>query len=98
MPNPKLGTVTTDVEKAVTEQKKGKVEYRTDKTGIIHIPIGKKSFTKEQLLSNFAAISGALLKAKPASAKGAYMKSVTMSSSMSPGIKLDTASVADVAN
>ncbi len=90
MPNPKLGTVTTDVEKAISEQKAGKVEYRTDKTGIIHVPFGKKSFEDAALLDNFKAIAGAIVRAKPASAKGTYLKSVTISTSMGPGIKLDT--------
>lgn len=93
MPNPKLGTVTTDVEKAVTEQKAGKVEYRTDKTGIIHLAFGKKSFTSDQLLENFKAIAGAIVRAKPASSKGTYMKSIVVSSTMGPGIKLDTVDV-----
>lgn len=95
MPNPKLGTVTTDVEKAVKEQKAGKVEYRTDKTGIIHVPFGKKSFSDDQLSQNFAAIASAILRAKPASAKGTYIKSVTISSSMGPGIKLDVNEVSE---
>jgi large subunit ribosomal protein L1 len=90
MPNPKLGTVTTDIDKAVQEQKSGKVEYRTDKTGIIHAPIGKKSFTAEQLANNFKAIATAIVKSKPASAKGVFVKSVVVSSTMSPGIKIDT--------
>jgi large subunit ribosomal protein L1 len=90
MPNPKLGTVTTDVDKAVSEQKAGKVEYRTDKTGIIHAPIGKKSFTEEQLLTNFKAIAGAIVRAKPSSAKGVYLKSVTVSTTMGAGVKIDT--------
>jgi large subunit ribosomal protein L1 len=90
MPNPKLGTVTTDIDKAVAEQKSGKVEYRTDKTGIIHAPIGKKSFTAEQLANNFKAIATAIVKSKPASAKGVFVKSVVVSSTMSPGIKIDT--------
>ena len=89
MPNPKLGTVTTDVEKAVKEQKAGKVEYRTEKTGIIHVPVGKKSFTDADLLENFKSIAGAIVRAKPASAKGTYIKSVVMSTSMGPGVKLD---------
>lgn len=89
MPNPKLGTVTTDVEKAIKEQKAGKIEYRTEKTGIIHVPFGKKSFTTEQLLENFRAISGAIVRAKPASAKGTYIKSVVISTSMGAGVKLD---------
>jgi large subunit ribosomal protein L1 len=90
MPNPKLGTVTTDVVKAVQEQKAGKVEYRTEKNGIIHIPIGKKSFTDENLTKNFNAIVTAVVKAKPASSKGTYLKSLTISSTMGPGIKIDT--------
>ena len=95
MPNPKLGTVTTDVAKAVTEQKAGKVEYRTDKTGIIHVAIGKKSFDDAKLLENFNAIAGAIIKAKPASAKGIYLKSLTVSATMSPGVKVDTLEVAN---
>lgn len=91
MPNPKLGTVTTDVAGAVKEQKAGKVEYRTEKTGIVHVPIGKSSFTVEQLKQNYAAIVGAIVKAKPASAKGTYIKSLTLSTTMGPGIKIDTA-------
>lgn len=90
MPNPKLGTVTPDVAKAVTEQKAGIVEYRTEKTGIIHVPVGKKSFTEEQLKQNVDAIITAVVKAKPASAKGVYMKSLVVSTTMGPGIKLDT--------
>ena len=90
MPNPKLGTVTPDVAKAVTEQKAGIVEYRTEKTGIIHVPVGKKSFTDEQLKQNVDAIIAAVVKAKPASAKGTYMKSLVVSTTMGPGIKLDT--------
>ena len=82
MPNPKLGTVTTDVAGAVKEQKAGKVEYRTEKTGIIHVPIGKSSFTIEQLKQNYNAIVGAIVKAKPASAKGTYLKSLTLSTTM----------------
>jgi large subunit ribosomal protein L1 len=89
MPNPKLGTVTTDVAKAVSEQKAGKVEYRTEKTGIIHVLIGKKSFSPEKIKENFRAIVQAI-KAKPASAKGTYLKSLTISTTMGPGIKLDT--------
>jgi large subunit ribosomal protein L1 len=93
MPNPKLGTVTTDVEKAIKEQKAGKVEYRTEKTGIIHVPFGKKSFSNEDLLENFKAIAGAIVRAKPASAKGTYIKSVVISTSMGSGVKLDTGDV-----
>ena len=90
MPNPKLGTVTTDIAKAVAEQKAGKVEYRADKTGIVHVPIGKSSFTAEQLRQNYNAIVSAIVKAKPASAKGTYIKSLVLSTTMGPGIKIDT--------
>jgi large subunit ribosomal protein L1 len=90
MPNPKLGTVTTDISAAVKEQKAGKVEYRTEKTGIVHVPIGKTSFTADQLKQNYAAVVSAIVKAKPASAKGAYIKSLTLSTTMGPGIKIDT--------
>lgn len=98
MPNPKLGTVTTDVAKAVAEQKAGKVEYRADKNGIVHVPIGKKSFTQAQLLENFKAVTGAILRAKPSSAKGTYMKSLTISSTMGPGVKLDTVEASTASN
>ena len=90
MPNPKLGTVTTDIAKAVNEQKAGKVEYRADKNGIVHVPIGKKSFSEDQLMANFKAVTGAILRAKPSSAKGTYIKSLAMSATMSPGLRLDT--------
>ncbi len=90
MPNPKLGTVTTDIAKAVGEQKAGKVEYRADKNGIVHVPIGKKSFTEAQLAENFKAVCGAIVRAKPSSAKGTYMKSLVISATMSPGVKIDT--------
>jgi large subunit ribosomal protein L1 len=97
MPNPKLGTVTTDVAGAVKEQKAGKVEYRTEKTGIVHVPIGKSSFTVEQLKQNYNAIVTAIVKAKPASAKGTYMKSLTLGTTMGPGIKIDTAEALSLA-
>jgi len=97
MPNPKLGTVTTDVAKAVAEQKAGKVEYRADKTGIVHVPIGKKSFTDEQLMQNFKAVASAIIRAKPASAKGTYMKSLVVSTTMGPGVKVDTNDATSVA-
>jgi large subunit ribosomal protein L1 len=93
MPNPKLGTVTPDVVKAIKEQKAGKVEYRTDKNGIVHVLIGKKSFDSNKLKENFKSIVGAILKAKPASAKGTYLKSLTISTTMGPGIKIDTSEV-----
>ena len=88
MPNPKSGTVTMDVEKAIAEVKAGKVEYRLDKTAIIHCPIGKKSFGAEKLQENYAALMDAIVKAKPAAAKGTYLKSVTLASTMGPGIKV----------
>lgn len=90
MPNPKLGTVTPNVGAAVKEQKAGKVEYRTEKNGIIHVPVGKTSFDEAKLKLNIEAIVSAIVKAKPASAKGTYMKSLTISSTMGPGIKIDT--------
>ena len=89
MPNPKSGTVTMDVAKAIAEVKAGKVEYRLDKTAIIHCPIGKKSFGKEKLRENFSALMDAIVKAKPAAAKGQYIKSVAVSSTMGPGIKIN---------
>ena len=91
MPNPKAGTVTPDVGKAVTDAKAGKIEYRLDKTNIIHVPIGKASFTEEQLSDNFQAIMDAIVKAKPSSLKGAYLRSVVLTSTMGPGVKLSTA-------
>ncbi|MFS0644888.1 50S ribosomal protein L1 [Siminovitchia sp. 179-K 8D1 HS] len=93
MPNPKTGTVTFDVAKAVNEIKAGKVEYRLDKAGIIHVPIGKVSFDSAKLEENFSTLYETLLKAKPAAAKGTYMKSVTITSTMGPGIKVDPATV-----
>ena len=86
MPNPKAGTVTMDVTKAVNDIKAGKIEYRLDKTNIIHVPVGKASFTEEQLADNFHTLMGAIVKAKPAAAKGQYLKSVTITSTMGPGI------------
>ena len=88
MPNPKSGTVTMDVEKAIAEVKAGKVEYRLDKTAIIHCPIGKKSFGQEKLVENYTALMDAIVKAKPAAAKGTYLKSVTLASTMGPGVKV----------
>ena len=88
MPNPKSGTVTMDVERAIAEVKAGKVEYRLDKTAIIHCPIGKKSFGAEKLVENYTALMDAIVKAKPASAKGTYIKSVTLASTMGPGVKV----------
>ncbi len=89
MPSPKSGTVTMDVEKAVKDVKAGKVEYRLDKTAVIHCPIGKKSFGKEKLVENFNALMDAIVKAKPAAAKGQYVKSVSVASTMGPGVKIN---------
>ena len=89
MPNPKAGTVTMDVTKAVKDIKAGKIEYRLDKTNIIHVPIGKASFTEEQLADNFQTLIDAIIKAKPSAVKGQYLRSVTMSSTMGPGVKLN---------
>lgn len=91
MPNPKAGTVTMDVAKAVQDIKAGKIEYRLDKTNIIHVPIGKASFTEEQLADNFQTLIGAIIKAKPSALKGQYLRSVTIAPTMGPGIKLNTA-------
>ncbi|MDL2295745.1 50S ribosomal protein L1 [Lachnospiraceae bacterium OttesenSCG-928-E19] len=91
MPNPKAGTVTMDVTKAIDDIKAGKIEYRLDKTNIIHVPIGKASFTEEQLADNFQTLIAAINKAKPAALKGQYLKSVTMTSTMGPGIKINPA-------
>jgi len=89
MPNPKAGTVTTNVAKAVQDAKAGKIEYRLDKTNIIHCPIGKASFGKEKLVENFDALMGAIIKAKPAAAKGQYIKSCVVASTMGPGVKVN---------
>ena len=91
MPNPKAGTVTMDTAKAVTEAKAGKIEYRLDKTNIIHCPIGKASFGQEKLVENFSTLLAAIIKAKPAAAKGQYIKSCTVASTMGPGIKVNSA-------
>ena len=93
MPNPKSGTVTFDVSRAVAEIKAGKVEYRVDKTSIVHVPIGKASFGLEKLKDNFHALVEAVVKAKPAAAKGTYLKSVVVGSTMGPGIKINTTKV-----
>ena len=91
MPNPKAGTVTMDVAKAVADIKAGKIEYRLDKTNIIHVPVGKASFTEEQLADNFGTLMDAIIKAKPSALKGQYLRSVTLTSTMGPGVKLNTA-------
>ena len=89
MPNPKAGTVTMDVTKAIADIKAGKIEYRLDKTNIIHVPIGKASFTEEKLSENFQTLMGAIVKAKPSALKGTYMKSVVLTSTMGPGVKVN---------
>ena len=93
MPNPKAGTVTMDVTKAVNDIKAGKIEYRLDKTNIIHVPVGKASFTEEQLSDNFQTLMGAINKAKPASLKGQYVKSATLASTMGPGVRLNVVKI-----
>ncbi len=95
MPNPKAGTVTMDVTKAIADIKAGKIEYRLDKSNIIHAPIGKASFTEEQLQENFQTLIEAIRKAKPAAVKGQYLKSVTMASTMGPGVKLNAAKLSN---
>ena len=93
MPNPKTGTVTTDITKAVREIKAGKVEFRVDKTGIVHAPLGKTSFDAEALIANAHALVDSIIKAKPPAAKGRYLKSITVSSTMGPGVRIDTTTV-----
>jgi large subunit ribosomal protein L1 len=93
MPNPKTGTVTPNVAQAIKEIKAGKVEFRVDKTGIVHAPVGKLSFPTKNLVENAHALVESVVKAKPAAAKGKYLKSITVSSTMGPGISIDTASV-----
>jgi large subunit ribosomal protein L1 len=96
MPNPKVGTVTMDVAKAVEESKAGKVEYRTDRNAIVHMVIGKASFEERQLLENYAAVIEELIRAKPASAKGRYLHSITITSTMGPGVKVDPSRTRDI--
>jgi large subunit ribosomal protein L1 len=98
MPNPKTGTVTTEIAKAVREIKAGKVEFRVDKTGIVHAPIGKISFPSDRLIANAHALVDSVVKAKPSAAKGKYLKSVTVSSTMGPGVRIDTTAVETVAH
>ena len=93
MPNPKVGTVTFDVTKAISDVKAGKVEFRVERAGIVHSPVGKRSFESDKLRENAKALLDALLRAKPASAKGTYLRSITLSSTMGPGIKIDPATV-----
>jgi large subunit ribosomal protein L1 len=96
MPNPKVGTVTTDVAKAVEESKAGKVEYRTDRSAIVHLVIGKVSFEDRKLLENYAAVVEELIRAKPAAAKGRYLRSITVASTMGPGVKVDPSRTRDI--
>ncbi|MBW3653476.1 MAG: 50S ribosomal protein L1 [Actinobacteria bacterium] len=96
MPNPKVGTVTMDVGKAVREAKAGKIEYRTDRTAIVHLPIGKKDFSERQLLENYAAVIDELIRAKPSAAKGRYLRTITMASTMGPGVKVDPSRTRDI--
>ena len=93
MPNPKAGTVTMDVTKAIEDIKAGKIEYRLDKANIVHVPVGKASFTEEQLTENFNALMDAIMKVKPAAVKGQYLKSVTLTSTMGPGVKVNVAKI-----
>ena len=95
MPNPKAGTVTMDVTKAINESKAGRIEYRLDKTNIIHCPLGKVSFGQEKLVENFNALLGAIVKAKPAAAKGQYIRSCVIASTMGPGIKINPAKLSN---
>jgi len=97
MPNPKVGTVTMDVAKAVEESKSGKVEYRTDRTAIVHMVIGKASFDERQLLENYAAVIEELIRAKPSAAKGRYLQSITLAATMGPGVKVDPSRTRDIA-
>jgi len=97
MPNPKLGTVTTDVGGAVREQKAGKVEYRVDKAGIIHVAIGRRSFEAEKLVENASALIDVVIRAKPAASKGSYLKKISLSTTIGPGIRIDPASVSPAA-
>jgi len=96
MPSPKAGTITFDLAKAVSDIKSGKIEYRTDRTGIVHVAIGKKSFEERALVENYGAVLDEILRAKPAAAKGRYLRSITISSTMGPGVKIDTTRVRDL--
>ncbi len=97
MPNPKVGTVTNDVAKAVTESKAGKVEYRTDRHAIVHLSIGKLSFDEQTLLENYAALVDELMRARPAAAKGRYLQTITLTTTMGPGVKVDPARTRGIA-
>jgi large subunit ribosomal protein L1 len=95
MPNPKVGTVTEDIEKAVQDSKSGKVEYRTDRQAIVHMAIGKASFDADKLLDNYQAVMDEILRAKPAGAKGKYIRSATLATTMGPGVRVDTGKAVD---
>ena len=97
MPNPKTGTVTFDIAKAIKEIRAGKVEYRVEKAGIVHVPVGKASFDENKLVDNAKAVLESILKAKPSSSKGKYLKSATVSTTMGPGVKIDTAAIEKIA-
>jgi large subunit ribosomal protein L1 len=96
MPNPKVGTVTPDIAKAVSEAKAGRLEYRTDRTGIVHLPIGKASFEERKLLENYAALIDELVRAKPSAAKGRYLRTITLTTTMGPGVKVDPGKTRDI--
>jgi large subunit ribosomal protein L1 len=96
MPNPKVGTVTMDVGRAVQEAKAGKIEYRTDRTAIVHLPIGKRSFSDRQLLENYAAVLDELMRAKPSAAKGRYLRTIVLAATMGPGVKVDPSRTRDI--
>ena len=96
MPNPKSGTVTPDVGKAISEFKAGRVEYRNDRYGNVHVPIGKVSFESEQLTANFGAVADEIIRARPAAAKGRFVRKVTLSSTMGPGVNIDPSKVEDL--
>jgi large subunit ribosomal protein L1 len=96
MPSPKAGTITFDISKAVSDVKSGKIEYRTDRTGIIHTSLGKKSFDATALVENYQAVLEEILRAKPAAAKGRYLRSITLASTMGPGLRLDTTKTRDL--
>jgi large subunit ribosomal protein L1 len=96
MPSPKAGTITFDIGKAVSDVKSGKIEYRTDRTGIVHVAVGKKSFDERSLVENYQAVLEEILRAKPSSSKGRYLRSITIASTMGPGIKLDTTKIRDL--
>lgn len=96
MPNPKVGTVTPNIKEAVTESKAGKVEYRTDRQGIVHLSIGKASFSEEALLENYATLIEEIMRAKPSVAKGKYLKTITLTTTMGPGIRVDTSKTRDI--